>query len=142
MTFKSNDIWEAHTVISLYAVTNAISGKKYARSHNSRKDVNIKLTKLLMMKFDFFKNLTEMLQLQSLATIRILFILIRGIILVQSAGKSIQMVHYICFLIWAFNLPITKHIQIGNRSLVGMVIKPLVDTLIYRCLMMPQPLYF
>ena len=47
VTFKSNDIWEVHTVISLYAVTNAKSGKKYARSHNSRKDVNAKLAKAL-----------------------------------------------------------------------------------------------
>ena len=47
VTFKSNDIWEVHTVISLYAVTNAKSGKKYARSQNSRKAVSAKLTKAL-----------------------------------------------------------------------------------------------
>lgn len=35
-TFKSNDIWEVHTVVLLYAVTNAKSGKKYANSRNSQ----------------------------------------------------------------------------------------------------------
>lgn len=35
VTFTSNDVWEVHTIISIYAVTNAKSTKKYANSRKS-----------------------------------------------------------------------------------------------------------
>jgi exonuclease III len=47
VTFKTDDLWEVHTVISIYAVTNPKSTRKYANSRNSRKDVSTKLTKAL-----------------------------------------------------------------------------------------------
>ena len=55
VTFKSNDVWEVHTVISLYAVTNAKSGKRYANTRNSRRDVNLKLTKALLDEIHFLQ---------------------------------------------------------------------------------------
>lgn len=53
VTFKTGDIWEAHTVISIYAVTNPKSIKKYANSRNSRKDINNKLTKALLEEITY-----------------------------------------------------------------------------------------
>ena len=53
VTFKSDDIWEVHTVVSLYAVTNPMSTKKYAHSRNSRKDTNIKITKALLEEINY-----------------------------------------------------------------------------------------
>ena len=56
VTFKSNDIWEVHTVISLYAVTNAKSTKKYAASNKSRKATNTKLTKALEDEINYLQH--------------------------------------------------------------------------------------
>ena len=55
VTFKSNDHWEAHSVISVYAVTNPTSGKKYLTSRSSRKDVNAKVTKALQDEISYLR---------------------------------------------------------------------------------------
>jgi len=55
VTFKSDDIWEVHTVISLYAVTNPTSTQKYAHSRSSRKDINTKVTKTLLEEINFLR---------------------------------------------------------------------------------------
>jgi hypothetical protein len=55
VTFKSNDLWEVHSVISIYAVTNPSSNKKYATSRNSRKAVNSKLTKALQDEIQYLQ---------------------------------------------------------------------------------------
>jgi len=55
VTFKSNDVWEVHTIISIYAVTNAKSKKKYANSHKSRQDVNHKLIKALTDEINYLQ---------------------------------------------------------------------------------------
>ena len=55
ITFKSNDMWEVHTVISIYAVTNPNSTNKYAHSKNSRKDTNKKVTKALLDEITYLR---------------------------------------------------------------------------------------
>ena len=97
VTFKSNDIWEVHTVISLYAVTNAKSGKKYARSHNSQKDANIKLTKALHDEIQYLQETYGDAPITiSSVTFKIPFIRIGVIILALSARKCIRTVPCTC----------------------------------------------
>ena len=55
VTFRTDDIWEAHSVISLYAVTNPMSSHKYAHSRSSRKDINKKVTKALLEEINYLR---------------------------------------------------------------------------------------
>ena len=143
VTFKSNDVWEVHTVISIYAVTNAKSTKKYASSNRSRKDVNIIFTKALEDELIYLQKPFGDAPISIIGDFQdTIHADHRDNMLALLEKRYIQTA--LCKSYWpsVFNPHITDCTQIHNRSLGGMALDLQGDIFIYRCLMKLQPPYW